>query len=255
MKEVFIILLVTVNFTQSAKCEIWPVYSIFDLCLKSDEVVEAKFLELKQNSYVFLTKKFGNKGGLKDTFVFERFHRVILKDPETRFPTMAPLPDDSITIELGPKQYLNIEDLKSGSNLILFLKSYPERPSVPLLGGYRVIKENLLYSPMRMHTNDRYIFVRTEISQKKIFNEIRTAQKKTTAIKSIINRENGVIQRMKYRSWLYRNKDKFHIKTALNSSDGWGLIGSFYNNRLKNKGIKPEDIEILELKEYLKNTY
>lgn len=254
MKEILIILLFTVNFVHSAKCEIWPVYSIFDLCLKSDEIIEAKFLEQKQNSFVFLTKKFGSRDELKDTFVFENFHRVILKDPEASFPEKPPHPDGQSTIEVSPKQYLNIEDLKSGSNLILFLKNYPEKSSVPLLGGYRIINENLLYSPMRMHTNDRYIFIKTEISKEKIFNEIRIAQKKTTSIKSIINRENGVIQRMKYRFWLYRNKDEFHIETALNSSDGWGVIGSFYNNKLKNKGIKPEDIEILELQEYLKNT-
>jgi len=253
MKEL-LILLFTISFVHSAKCEIWPVYSILDLCLISDEVVEAKFLEENQNNYIFITKEFGSKGQLKDTFVFERFHGLILKDPDTRFPTTPSRPGEERTIEPVSKRYLDIEDLKSSSNIILFLKNNSEGSSYPLLGGYRVIYKNLLYSPMRMHTNDRYIFLKTEISQEKIFNEIETAQKKTMSIKSILNRENGIIQRIKYRFWIYRNKDEFNIKTSINSSDGWGVIGRFYENRLKNKGIKPEDIEISVLQEYLKRT-
>lgn len=251
MNRLIIIITIVVSLNQSAYCEIWPVYSILDLCLKSDEVLEAKFIEEKEDGFVFLTKKFGCGGNFSDTLLFERFYRMILKNPESRYATMPYRSSSEETnLETNQRPYLKIEDLKSGSSLILFVKNRSGK-SYPLIGGYRAIYKNLVFNPYRMHTNDRYIFVKTNIQKETIYRTIRRAQEKVIKIKSILNTRNKFLQRIKYRIWLNRNKDELQIKTQFNSCLGWGIIGRFYRYKQKNNGLKPGDVHISELKNYL----
>ena len=249
MKRLAILIGISVIMSTVIKGEILPHYSVIDLCLLSDDILEAKFIERIDNDCYLATRTFGSKSEYYDTIRFERFFDLI----DSTYINPRPFRKKIIKptkIPIPSEPFQNLINIRSSNRLILFTtKAEDQSLSLPIFSGYRLIDSCFVYHPSQIINPGNYNFQKSEITAASLFSEIKQASKKVNYFKSLIEGKASYYRSIKFRIWRYRNAKDLLKEAKHNHNSGWGLIGNYFR-RKNNEGIKPNQIGISELIKY-----
>ena len=232
--------------------EIWPHYSIFDLCLKSVVIHEAKFLKEDVDDYIFVAKKIGSQGGYTDTIVFENVKSVIAEDLQVA--------EEREVFDLYKEFGLPIQNskvsptLKNSEKVIFFSCKNGNGDLIPIASGYRLIKKNIIYGPSQRKIPGEYWFDKTNINPKELFEEIEECQRKINKLVSLFDDRNSTPNRLQYQKWIDKVSIEFSKSTDSEIIESWGIIGNYLLLEMRKKP-KEAKINHANLENFLrKNT-
>ncbi len=126
MKKKYILIQIILILGVNVQAEIWPSFSIVELAIKSDRIVEAKYLTTVENKSKFLIQDIANKKAKVDT--------LILKDLDQYF--------------------YNLTGLENSESLILFLNKNNKEELT--WSGIRILIDNKIHFPVQNINPGKY---------------------------------------------------------------------------------------------------
>src|SRR6218665_823901 len=122
--KIFILCLLLVG--SAIKAEIWPTLSIVELAIRSDKIVEAKYLGTEESKSKFLIQDIQKKSAKIDT--------ITLLDLE--------------------RYFYDLNDIENADSIILYLT---EENSSISWSGLRVLKDNRIYLPFQNMNPGKFV--------------------------------------------------------------------------------------------------
>lgn len=249
MKRIFIILVSFIIHTIILKSEIQLFKSIFDFCLESGEVHEAKFLKEIDGTYIFLSKKIGQNSEFTDTIFFYNVDDEIAEKQQVQEES------DQIKLYQELKAHSLIEKLtptlRNAEKIIFFVSRDNRGKLVPIVGGYRLISENKVYFPLQRMIPSEYYFDKDKIKPDELLAEINDAIERKSEMISIFKNTYHSQQQFQYKKWLKKIKKDFNKP---NFHDKWGALGGYIRFHMSDKGniqkISFEEMNIYILENY-----
>jgi len=231
MKRIIFTLATFLFFTSVLKSEIQLFKSIFDFCLESAEVHEAKFLKEIDGTYIFLSKKIGQNGEYNDTIFFYKVDDEIAEKQQVQEES------DQIKLYQELKAHSLIEKLtptlRNAEKIIFFVSRDNRGKLVPIVGGYRLISENKVYFPLQRLIPSEYYFDKDKIKPYELIAEITDAMKRKSEIISIFSGTIRQLQQKQYKKWLKKIKKDFNHP---NFHHKWGRLGGYIKYHMSDKG-------------------
>lgn len=186
--------------TLSAHCEFLPIYSIFDLCLKSNDIYEARFLNEHDGSYSFIAKRIGTEI-FEDTLIFKNVKQLIAIEEQLEITRANNLHNVKIEKRFGVKRptFKPHANFKNSDKVILFYTETVNKKETPILSGYRLIKDNIVYSPIQRINPGKFWFEKTNNKYIDLYNEILISRKRIKKIAHIFNNEKSFLNKYRYK--------------------------------------------------------
>ncbi|HMU02742.1 MAG TPA: hypothetical protein PJ990_03925 [Saprospiraceae bacterium] len=249
MKRIIIFLSTIIFSFNILRSEIQIYKSIFDLCLESTEVHEAIFWKEIDETYLFLSKKIGQKGEYNDTIFFYNVEDVIaekqqLQEENDQIKLYQELKVDSFIEILTPT-------LRNAEKIIFFVSRDNRGKLVPIVGGYRLINENKVYFPLQRLIPSKYYFDKDRIKPNELISELNDALERKSEMISIFKNTYHSHQQQQYKKWLKK------IKKACKNSNynhKWGKLGEYIKFHMSGKG-EILKVRFEEMNMYVRDNY
>ena len=202
--------------------EIRESFSLIDLCIMSDKIIEAKYIADDNKNYTFIYRELGSDKAMVDTFVFNNIDAFI-ETNESRYYHKY-IVDDS-----GIRKALTIKN----SDAVIFFVTISEGGDVkPINSGYRVIKNDLVYYPHLVVEPGEHTFRKSNIHIEQFKRSIELSKAKCKEIVDLMNIDDKEQQKDKVEQWILRNSEALFVRSGLNDHLGWGyLSGHFWLKR------------------------
>ncbi|MCP3930896.1 MAG: hypothetical protein GY705_17555 [Bacteroidetes bacterium] len=193
MKKKYILIQIILILGVNVQAEIWPSFSIVELAIKSDRIVEAKYLTTVENKSKFLIQDIANKKAKVDT--------LILKDLDQYF--------------------YNLTGLENSESLILFLNKNNKEELT--WSGIRILIDNKIHFPVQNINPGKYTLgsSRDSINWNELKTNITEIQKRINHIKKLKKKKDNE----QLLIWIEEQDTTLTARGGLNDNKGWGSFG------------------------------
>jgi hypothetical protein len=231
-------------FSNIVFAEIGVSFSLIDLVFKSNNIIEAKYIGGTEDNYQFIYRPLGTNSKMVDTLEFENVNRFI--ETNEKWITQKYPIDNS-----GTNKAVT---LINADFVLFFLKTNRDGTQKPIISGYRVIKNEILYSPYQNVEPGKHFFVKSKIKISDLLLSIEIVKAKYNEIINFLNEINFEAQKKKYSEWLTKYSNELSFKSYKNNSCGWGSIGIYFQleKKYNNRGFMNIPLEefVKEFKRY-----
>jgi hypothetical protein len=193
MKKHQIIVFFFLLIGSKVQAEIWPTLSIVELAIRSDRIVEAKYLGTSGSKSKFLIRELQDQASFFDT--------LMLQDLD---------------------EYFNdFSDFEKAEEIILYLTEGSE--NTISWSGLRVLINNRIHLPVQYINPGKFELrqSRDTLNWVDLKENILQSQKRINYIKELKKRKNS----QKLLKWINEQKHQLNVRGGLNENIGWGSYG------------------------------
>ncbi|MBK9985279.1 MAG: hypothetical protein IPP15_23550 [Saprospiraceae bacterium] len=204
-KRIFLIL-VLVNILNHVQAEIFPTLSIVELSIKSDKVMEAKYLSTSNGIYKFCGHEINSNKPFLDTFEIDGLERIYsIETDEFQRETVGFDQAEAILV------YINVD--KGGKYNATF-------------SGFRLLVNGKILVPFQFMNPGKFSFspINDTITWSNLKQRIESVDHRIRAIQEIRKLDDSLVRNQLIFQWLAANRQEFGKRCGLNEDCGWGSI-------------------------------
>lgn len=205
-KKRIILILVLVIILNHLQAGIFPTLSIVELSIKSDKVLEVKYLSNSNGIYKFYGHEINSNKPFLDTFEIDGLERIYSTGTdEFQRKTVGFEQAESIMV------YISID--KKGKYNATF-------------SGFRLLVSGKILVPFQYEIPGKFTFspLNDTMSWSNLKQRIESVDNRIRAIQEIRNLEDSVVRNQLLFQWLAANRQEFGKRCGLNEDCGWGSI-------------------------------
>lgn len=189
--QIIILFLLLVGFRVQA--EIWFTLSIVELAIRSDRIVEAKYLGTSGSKSKFLIRDLQDEASFFDTLMLQDLDRY----------------------------FYDFSGFENAEDIILYLTDGSE--NTISWSGFRVLINNRIHLPVQNINPGKFVFAQSNdnINWVQLKENILNSQKRINYIKELKKRKDS----KKLLKWIKEQKYQLNAYGGLNENKGWGSYG------------------------------
>jgi len=179
----------------SAIAEEWPTFSIAQLSVFANKVVEGHFLYETDGQYYFLVSDIHQKQGRKDTLELNHLR----------------------------SSYYDTNYFKRAKSIIFYLLEEEEQKPQLCLSGVRLLVDGKIYYPYQVDNPGNYhLFGSDKMTWNQLQTNIVNTDKRIQAVKALQNISDFNTRNVLLLEWMEKNISSFGIACSFDDDCGWG---------------------------------
>lgn len=192
MRKNKIIILCLLLVGSAIKAEIWPTLSIVELAIRSDKIVEAKYLGTDESK-----------------------SRFLIQDLQKQ-----PAKIDTITLFNLDRYFYDLNGIQNADSIILYLT---EENTSTSWSGLRVLKDNMTYVPFQNMNPGKFVLglSRDSLNWNELKRNIIESKKRIDYVKELEKTKDN----RELLKWIQEHGNEFILRGGINENMGWGSYG------------------------------
>lgn len=212
-KPKYLVLIFTILTFNIAYADEYPTYSIVELSINSDTIVEGKFIERQGENYYFLIKGLNQEKEYQDTLIIDGINSTYY------------------SLEQLNKIYWNSRNkfvsIENSEQLLIYLSYQKDGSLVPAWSGFRLQKEHRVYIPYQSSNPGNFKFASSKdtTNWEAFKNKVSSVHKRISHIKNLKQIHDPKERNRALFLWLEEYSKSFGQQCYdVNADCGWGSL-------------------------------